>query len=167
MSSDSDRRTFSGPEVRIDTQNIKTGVDAIRAKTWSVWRRGNFAGLARDVQYPIGDLEGWVTGQKPQPPDAVMSALAKTLFHNARWNSETCMLEDTRPPPTVVAPCGAPQPWVNPDPDVASALAALRSHAAQPPKAVDLGTGDRIAHRFVVRLRTSGNCSRGTFTHSG
>jgi hypothetical protein len=34
-------------------------------------------------------------------------------------------------------------------------------------KAVDLGTGDRIAHRFVVRLRTTGNCSRGTFTHSG
>ena len=34
-------------------------------------------------------------------------------------------------------------------------------------KAVDLGTGDRIAHRFVVHLRTSGDCSRRTFTHSG
>ena len=74
MSSDSDRRTFSGPEVRVDTQNIKTGVDALKAKVWSVWRRGNFGALARDVQYPIGDLEGWVTGQKPRPPDVVMSA---------------------------------------------------------------------------------------------
>jgi hypothetical protein len=44
-----DTRAFSGPEFRVNAADIKTGSQAIRARVWSVWRRGNFAGLARDT----------------------------------------------------------------------------------------------------------------------
>jgi hypothetical protein len=110
MSNDiSERRAFSGPEVRVDAKDIKTGTDAIRARVWSCWRRGNFAGLARDIQVPIGDLEAFATGKKPRFPDAIMNALAQTFFYSVRYDAATDKLVDTRPP-------AAPATYVLPEP---------------------------------------------------
>lgn len=130
-----EQRTFSGPMVLIDGKDIKTGIDAIRARTWSVWRRGNFAGLARDSQAPINDLTKFVTGEKPRLADDIMRALTKILFHGARFNPETGMLESTAPPPTTAAPCGPPAPWRHPNEAIARAQDALHEaqRAAQPP----------------------------------
>jgi hypothetical protein len=128
-----ERRVFSGPEVRFDIKDARTATDAIRAHTWSRWRRGNFAGLARDLQVSIADLEAFVKGQKPRLADSVMHALVKEFYHHTRFDPENDQLIDIAPPPL---PAGKlPEPYVNPDPVIAKATADYRAAlaAAQPP----------------------------------
>jgi hypothetical protein len=83
-----------------------TGTQAIRARVWSRWKRAHLAGLARDLQIPLPQLESFAQGG--QLPEAALHALTKEFFMNARFDAEKDKLIDTRPPPkmacTVMSP---------------------------------------------------------------
>jgi hypothetical protein len=104
--------------------------------------KGNFAGLARDHNIPLAALESFAQGIGSLPEET-LHKLTQEFFMNARFNPETNLLEDTRPPPAAFPVHCVPEPWTNPDPAIARAQAAYKvaleaARPKPPPKPVKL-----------------------------
>jgi hypothetical protein len=90
--------------------DIKTGIDAIRARTWSVWRRGNLAKLSRDLQIPLAALQASAQSAGSLPEEA-LHKLTKEFFTNVKFDPVSNLLVDVSPvPPSFPQGC-VPAPF--------------------------------------------------------
>jgi hypothetical protein len=92
---------------------IKTGIDAIRARTY-VWCRKHHPGtLSRDCDIPIEKLEAFACNKGELTHDQ-LNSLARELLE-AKLDPESGLLRPLKPPPETKVLCTAYPERFNPD----------------------------------------------------